>query len=105
MCYTATVRIVCLTCVTRCTGQFVPIKKELYHGTSVTTRADGEDSHQPDVCSRLGRCFLVGGGKEIDLMRRTVRVIAGVRVQSKDPKSLTHGDVEACIAACPAETQ
>lgn len=88
-----------------CSGQFFSIPASLYHGTPVTTAVESQQPHEPPHCSRLLRCFIEGGGQEKQSIRQNLRVIAGVRTLTSDPKVLSVADVEACINACPTDTQ
>jgi hypothetical protein len=60
------------------------------------------------VSSRLDRCFIDAStldSKEGATVRQYLRVIAGRRVHSGDPKVLTEEQLTNCIKACPPRAQ
>ena len=55
------------------------------------------------ACSRLDRCFLSGHNKQ--QLRQYLRVIAGRRLRSGDPRYLQPDQLKACLNACPAASR
>jgi hypothetical protein len=80
-------------------GTFFSIKASLYNGVPVTSVST--DAHEPRHCkaSRHDRCFHTGSGQKD--ARQALRVLAGRRLRSSDPRLLSDDAVQQCVAACP----
>jgi hypothetical protein len=80
-------------------GTFFSIKASLYNGVPVTSVST--DAHEPRHCkaSRHDRCFH-SGPRQKDA-RQALRVLAGRRLRSSDPRHLSADAVQQCVDACP----